>query len=127
MKGDTSFPCRNHQTYVQETKDETMHKTRKGPTVPVRSGFSVRDRPELPVNQSLKGLTYKTSWKCKLTRKFINLACLYLYNIYLLDIQTNGNIFMAIYFLKKVVKCVKLCIIGICTKFLPFNVISFGV
>ena len=27
MQGDTSFLCRNHQTYVQETKDETAHNT----------------------------------------------------------------------------------------------------
>ena len=42
MKGDISFPCRNHQTYVQETKDETGHNTRKGPTTPVRSGLPTR-------------------------------------------------------------------------------------
>ena len=30
MKGGTSLPCKNYQTYVQETKDETRHNTMVG-------------------------------------------------------------------------------------------------
>ena len=54
MKGDTSLSCRNHQTYVQETKDKTEHTTRKGPT-PIFITKSTKmwlllKYPDIPVN-----------------------------------------------------------------------------
>ena len=44
MKSGTSLPCRNHQTFVQDTKDKTRHNTRKGPTTHVQSGLPTRAR-----------------------------------------------------------------------------------